>query len=129
MKKTHENKTLIIIANNHIELLIILKEKQPNIYLLEKLPVHKNTSCPSPHQIKSKQKKDVNQHLAKSLRSKDRKPRGQSSKAPGRQSDNTDCGKLYKTQGQGYLSNNYMRDEEWTRNVCTVEQDSSVNPL
>lgn len=57
---------------------------------------------------KSKQNKDENQHLAKILGSTDRKPRGQSSKAPGMQSDNSDCGKFFKTKGQGYLSNNYM---------------------
>lgn len=88
-----------------MELLIILKEKQPNIYLLEKLLIH---FLPLPPPKELKHSKNMTQHLAKSLRSKGRKPRGQSSKAPGIQSDNTDFGKFYKSQGQGYLSNNYM---------------------
>lgn len=98
-------------------MLLILKERQPNIviYLLGKLQAQMKNSCP-PHthtkkNKKSKQNKEENQHLAKILGSKDRKPRGQSSKAPGMQSDNTDCGKFYKTKGQGYLSNNYMGGE------------------
>lgn len=92
---------------------MILRERQANvtIYLLEKIPGQMKTSLVLPlqtRQKKSKQNKDENQHLAKILGSKDRKPKGQRNKAPGTQSDNSDCGKFFKTKGQGYLSNNYM---------------------